>query len=209
MKKQKKKLNNKNQSIILNKTKEIVKADGWSRNIIDKLIKDGVNKSELIIIFKNDYKKLLGYFLEEINQLLELKVKKINIINFPVNIRIKKILLSRIQILNEDKIFYKKTFDHLLLPQNIKILKKSLYKSVDTMWYLAGDTSTDFNFYTKRIILGGVYTNAIFTFFNNDIEQAEVSIDKNLKKISKLPKLKERFSFIKDNLPIFLKGFIN
>tara|TARA_Y100000591_G_scaffold228001_1_gene199018 strand:- start:617 stop:1246 length:630 start_codon:yes stop_codon:yes gene_type:complete len=209
MKKQKKKLNNKNQSIILNKTKEIVKADGWSRNIIDKLIKDGVNKSELIIIFKNDYKKLLGYFLEEINQLLELKVKKINIINFPVNIRIKKILLSRIQILNEDKIFYKKTFDHLLLPQNIKILKKSLYKSVDTMWYLAGDTSTDFNFYTKRIILGGVYTNAIFTFFNNDIEQAEVNIDKNLKKISKLPKLKERFSFIKDNLPIFLKGFIN
>ncbi len=209
MKKQKKKLNNKNQSIILNKTKEIVKADGWSRNIIDKLIKDGVNKSELIIIFKNDYKKLLGYFLEEINQLLELKVKKINIINFPVNIRIKKILLARIQILNEDKIFYKKTFDHLLLPQNIKILKKSLYKSVDTMWYLAGDTSTDFNFYTKRIILGGVYTNAIFTFFNNDIEQAEVNIDKNLKKISKLPKLKERFSFIKDNLPIFLKGFIN
>ena len=209
MKKQKKKLNNKNQSIILNKTKEIVKADGWSRNIIDKLIKDGVNKSELIIIFKNDYKKLLGYFLEEINQRLELKVKKINIINFPINIRIKKILLSRIQILNEDKIFYKKTFDHLLLPQNIKILKKSLYKSVDTMWYLAGDTSTDFNFYTKRIILGGVYTNAIFTFFNNDIEQAEVNIDKNLKKISKLPKLKERFSFIKDNLPIFLKGFIN
>ena len=209
MKKQKKKLNNKNQSIILNKTKEIVKADGWSRNIIDKLIKDGVNKSELIIIFKNDYKKLLGYFLEEINQLLELKVKKINIINFPVNIRIKKILLTRIQILNDDKIFYKKTFDHLLLPQNIKILKKSLYKSVDTMWYLAGDTSTDFNFYTKRIILGGVYTNAIFTFFNNDIEQAEVNIDKNLKKISKLPKLKERFSFIKDNLPIFLKGFIN
>ena len=209
MKKQKKKLNNKNQSIILNKTKEIVKADGWSINIIDKLIKDGVKKSELIIIFKNDYKKLLGYFLEEINQLLELKVKKINIINFPINIRIKKILLSRIQILNEDKIFYKKTFDHLLLPQNIKILKKSLYKSVDTMWYLAGDTSTDFNFYTKRIILGGVYTNAIFTFFNNDIEQAEVNIDKNLKKISKLPKLKERFSFIKDNLPIFLKGFIN
>ena len=209
MKKQKKKLNNKNQSIILNKTKEIVKADGWSRNIIDKLIKDGVNKSELIIIFKNDYKKLLGYFLEEINQLLELKVKKINIINFPVNTRIKKILLARIQILNEDKIFYKKTFDHLLLPQNIKILKKSLYKSVDTMWYLAGDTSTDFNFYTKRIILGGVYTNAIFTFFNNDIEQAEVNIDKNLKKISRLPKLKERFSFIKDNLPIFLKGFIN
>ena len=209
MKKQQKKLNSKKELIILNKAKAIVKTDGWSKNIIDKLIQNGVDKSELIMIFKNDYKKLLNYSLEEINQLLELRIKKINIINFPINIRVKKILLARIQILNENKIFYKKTFDHLLLPQNIKILKKSLYKSVDTIWYLAGDTSTDFNFYTKRIILCGVYANAILTFFNKDIEKAEANIEKNLKKISKLPKLKERFSFIKDNLPVFLKGIIN
>ena len=35
---------------------------------------------------------------------------------------------------------------------------KLLYRTVDAMWYAAGDTSTDFNFYTKRATLAGVYS---------------------------------------------------
>ena len=117
--------------------------------------------------------------------------------------------MTRIEILNKDKKFYNKTFNHLLLPQNTKILKKNLYKSVDTMWYLAGDNSTDFNFYTKRLILSGIYVSTLLIFFNKNIEEAENNIDKSLKRIAKLPKLKERLSFIKENLPIFLKSIIN
>ena len=88
-------------------------------------------------------------------------------------------------------------------------MKKNLYKSVDIMWYLAGDNSTDFNFYTKRLTLAGIYTSALYVLFNKKFEQVETSIDKNLKKISKIPILKERLSFIKDSLPIFLRGFFN
>ena len=117
--------------------------------------------------------------------------------------------MSRIKILNEDKMFYKKTFYHLILPQNIKIMKKNLYKTVDSMWYLAGDNSTDFNFYTKRLTLAVIYVNALIVFFNNDYNKAESNIDKNLKIISRIPKFKNRFSFIRENLPIFIKGFFN
>ena len=88
-------------------------------------------------------------------------------------------------------------------------MKKNLYNSVDNMWYLAGDNSTDFSFYTKRLTLALIYINALFIFFNKDIEQATINIDKNLKMISNIPKFKERFSFIKDSLPIFLKGIFN
>ena len=76
------------------------------------------------------------------------------------------------------------------------------------MWYLAGDNSTDFNFYTKRLILSGVYTNALFVFFLKEIKHVEENIDKNLKRISKIPRIKERISFIKDNVPKFLKSFL-
>ena len=34
---------------------------------------------------------------------------------------------------------------------------KSLYRTVDAVWYGIGDTSTDWNFYSKRAILAGVY----------------------------------------------------
>ena len=202
------KTENKKKEDILKKAKKIVSIEGWSSKIFSKLQKQNIEKKDLFYFFQEGYKDLLEYALHNINEKLETKLKKINLINFPINKRIKKILLLRFDILNEDKEFYKKTFNHLLLPTNNKISKKSLYNSVNTMWYLAGDNSTDFNFYTKRLILSGVYTNALFVFFSKEMRFVEENIDKNLKRISKIPKIKERISFIKDNAPKFLKSFL-
>ncbi len=202
------KTENKKKEDILKKTKKIVSIEGWSSEIFSKLQKQNIEKNDLFYFFPDGYKDLLEYALQNINEKLEYKLKKINLINFPTHKRIKKILLLRFDILNEDKEFYKKTFNHLLLPTNNKISKKCLYNSVSTMWYLAGDNSTDFNFYTKRLILSGVYTNALFVFFSKEMKHVEENIDKNLKRISKIPRIKERISFIKDNVPKFLKSFL-
>ena len=201
--------NNKIKSIILQKLKKIVSDEGWSEKVLKQLLQNGVEKSDLVTFFQYDYKELLKFSLEELNKSLEKEINKINIINYSLNKRIKKILMLRINILNNDKKFYKKTFYHLLIPSNNKIMKSSLYKSVDTMWYLAGDNSTDFNFYTKRLILAVLYVNALFVLFNKNFDEVETNIDRNLKKISKIPKIKDRISFIKDNLPIFFKSFLN
>ena len=208
----KKKYNNsdyKKKIKILELTKKIVSIDGWSENVLEKLVNKNIDSSELAYYYPNGYKDILKFSLDEINYSLEKIISKTNIINLPLNKRIKKILMTRLEILNKDKKFFNKTFNHLILPQNTKILTKSLYKSVDTMWYLAGDNSTDFNFYTKRLILSGIYVSTLLIFFNKNIEEAEKNIDRSLKRISKLPKLKERFSFIKENFPIFLKSIFN
>ena len=201
--------NNKIKSIILQKLKKIVSVEGWSEKVLKQLLQNGVEKSDLVTFFQYDYKELLKYSLEELNNSLEKEINKINIINYSLNKRIKKILMLRFNILNNDKEFYKKTFYHLLIPSNNKIMKSSLYKSVDTMWYLAGDNSTDFNFYTKRLILAVIYVNALFVLFNKNFDEVESNIDRNLKKISKIPKIKDRISFIKDNIPVFFKSFLN
>ena len=201
--------NNKIKSIILQKLKKIVSDEGWSEKVLKQLLQNGVEKSDLVTFFQYDYKELLKFSLEELNKSLEKEINKINIINYSLNKRIKKILMLRFNILNNDKEFYKKTFYHLLIPSNNKIMKSSLYKSVDTMWYLAGDNSTDFNFYTKRLILAVIYVNALFVLFNKNFDEVESNIDRNLKKISKIPKIKDRISFIKDNIPIFFKSFLN
>lgn len=201
--------NNKIKSIILQKLKKIVSDEGWSEKVLKQLLQNGVEKSDLVTFFQYDYKELLKYSLEELNKSLEKEINKINIINYSLNKRIKKILIFRFNILNNDKEFYKKTFYHLLIPSNNKIMKSSLYKSVDTMWYLAGDNSTDFNFYTKRLILAVIYVNALFVLFNKNFDEVESNIDRNLKKISKIPKIKDRISFIKDNIPVFFKSFLN
>ena len=194
---------------ILDNAKKFVRKNGWSKNLFNSLINKDVSNSDLIYLYPNGYKDLLSFALNQVNLTLENKLIKTNIINFPISKRIKNILMTRMQILNDDIIFYKKTFNHLLLPQNSKIMKKNLYTTIDNIWYLAGDNSTDFSFYTKRITLATIYVNALFVLYNKNLQETEENIDKNLKIISKIPKLKDRFSFLKDNLPVLLRGFLN
>ena len=81
-----------------------------------------------------------------------------------------------------------------------------LYKSVDQIWFMAGDTSVDFNFYTKRLILAGIYSRVIFFFFNNNNQKLlEDLLDLNLKRVSKIPELKTKLNFLKDYFPQALK----
>lgn len=45
-----------------------------------------------------------------------------------------------------------------------------LYRTVDAIWYAAGDTATDFNFYTKRMLLAGVYSATLLTWLDDNSE---------------------------------------
>jgi ubiquinone biosynthesis protein COQ9 len=56
---------------------------------------------------------------------------------------------------------------HLTLPQNMPLATKVLYRTVDALWYAAGDTATDFNFYTKRALLAGVYAATVLYWLND------------------------------------------
>lgn len=50
----------------------------------------------------------------------------------------------------------------------------SLYDTVDTIWRAAGDTATDWNFYSKRLLLGKVYMSTLNVWLADDSpDQAE------------------------------------
>ena len=158
--------------------------------------KDGLTSNT----FKNNSKKYV------LNIDLENYCKKLDLIRLPVHKRIRKILLSKIYIMDKEKKFYKKIFLSLLIPKRKFSLPIKLYKSVDQIWFIAGDTSVDFNFYTKRLILAGIYSRVIFFFFNNNNQTLlEDLLDSSLKRVSKIPELKTKFNIFKDYLPKAIK----
>ena len=69
------------------------------------------------------------------------------------------------------------------------------------MWYAAGDTSADFNYYTKRGLLTPVYTTTLLYWLNDDSEGFENTwgfLDRRIADVLKIPmykaKLKEAIS---------------
>lgn len=83
----------------------------------------------------------------------------------------------------------------LALPFNAPLGLKLLYRTVDAMWYAAGDVSTDFNFYTKRATLAGVYSSTLLYWLNDRSAGSEATwgfLDRRLEDVMKFEKFKSR-----------------
>lgn len=81
----------------------------------------------------------------------------------------------------------------LALPSNAALGLKLLYRTVDAIWYGAGDTSTDFNFYTKRATLAGVYSSTLLFWLNDRSEGSEATwsfLDRRIDDVMRFEKWK-------------------
>ena len=192
---------------LVNLSKNIVKEYGWNDSLFENIsFHNRISYDELIILFPDGYKEMLKLSLDYLNYELKNICSQYDFIRIHVHKRIKKIIITKINLMNKHKDFYKRTFYFLLIPMNYKLLTAYLYKTVNLMWYIAGDNSTDFNFYTKRMILSGVYSSVILHFISNDnLLETEKKLDGNLLKVSKIPVIKEKIQLYKKSLPSFLR----
>jgi ubiquinone biosynthesis protein COQ9 len=79
------------------------------------------------------------------------------------------------------------------LPPHAATGVKLLYRTVDRMWRAVGDTSTDFNFYTKRAILSGVYSATLmrwFTDHSKDEAETHAFLDARIENVMQFEKFK-------------------
>jgi ubiquinone biosynthesis protein COQ9 len=83
----------------------------------------------------------------------------------------------------------------LSLPQNVPLGAKLMFATVDAMWRAAGDQSSDFNYYTKRGLLAGVYSATLVYWLNDSSEghaQTWAFLDARIEDIMKIQKMRGR-----------------
>ena len=193
----------KKRQVVLRFAKEFVSEKGLTKNCLENISKKyGLNTDETDLLFPQGNIDLIKFALEQLNNDLEVYCRQIDLIRLPIHKRIRKVLLSKISLMNKDKPFYRSIFLNLLIPKKNFSLSSQLYNSVDQLWFIAGDSSTDFNFYTKRLILSGIYSRVMLFFFNNNNqEELENILDESLKRVSKIPEIKSKLKIFKDFLP--------
>ncbi|RGP41291.1 Ubiquinone biosynthesis protein COQ9, mitochondrial [Altererythrobacter insulae] len=81
-------------------------------------------------------------------------------------------------------------------PQNAPRSIKIGWRSADIMWRLAGDTATDYNHYTKRAILAGIYSATLAVFVDDDSENKRASrefLERRIDGVMKFEQVKAKF----------------
>lgn len=70
---------------------------------------------------------------------------------------------------------------------------RCLYDTVDAIWHACGDTATDFNFYTKRLTLAGVYGSTLICWLDDkSLHHAETwgFLNRRIEDVMKIEKIK-------------------
>ena len=130
------------------------------------------------------------------------KIKEVTSTNKKINI----LLNAKLQhdLKNKDKI-------KSVMRDNIKKCNKDffyIYNVSSDIWHLAGDKSTDYNFYTKRLILSGILFKLYFKILTlKEYKEEELSkdIDSEILKVGKFNKIKTEFLSLFENSSIFSK----
>ena len=141
--------------------------DGFTDRTVTRAGTDaGVGCEMMLHLFPQGLASLVEFYSGQNDAEMERLLAKENLAEMKVRDRIAATVLTRLEILKPHKEAARRAAAFLLLPMNAPLGAKLLYRTVDTMWRAAGDTSTDFNFYTKRAILAGVYSSTMMRWFN-------------------------------------------
>ncbi len=103
--------------------------------------------------------------------------------------QVKRALELRFEVVAPWREAVRRALSVLALPPHALLGTRLVYETVDGIWYAAGDTATDFSFYTKRATLAGVYSAALLYWLEDRSEDSAVTrgfIDRRLADVARL-----------------------
>ena len=183
--------------------------DGWTWEAMEQgAIDIGFEKKlpsyERSRIFKDLFKNGSIDFIDIFSEMIDLEVKENYDLIDPkperVPEKVKKIIMTRLNLCQKYKEAVRSSISLTAIPINAKISLNILYRTCNSIWRIAGDKSTDFSFYTRRISLAAVYTSTLLFWLNDDSNknvETEFFLDRRLKDISNISNLKKPFSDLK------------
>ena len=111
--------------------------------------------------------------------------------------RIRLALHTRLEHAEADREAVRRALTVMTLPQNAALGLRTLWRTADAMWRAAGDTATDFNHYSKRIILGSVYSASLLYWLDDDSEgraDTWAFIDRRIDSVMRFEKSKAKLT---------------
>jgi ubiquinone biosynthesis protein COQ9 len=118
--------------------------------------------------------------------------------------RIRALIMFRFETVLPNREALRRALAILAQPQNLPLAGRLGWRAADRIWRIAGDTATDFNHYSKRIILIGVYGSASLVFLDDsseDMAETRAFLDRRIDEVMKFEKAKAQWRGSRQRLP--------
>lgn len=170
--------------------------DGWTRAAIDSAARaEAITRDEAALAFPGGVIDMIAWHSLRADRLLVEEMERRGVASMKVRERVTLGVRIRLEQNVQHREAIRRALALLAMPFNGLLASKLLYRTVDAIWYAAGDTATDFNFYTKRALLAGVYSSTLLFWLNDRSEGFSATwafLDRRIEDVMRIEKLKSR-----------------
>jgi ubiquinone biosynthesis protein COQ9 len=145
--------------------------DGWSDKAVALAAEmRGVDAAVARLAFKGGAMAMIDAWFASIDRAMAAALPPHVLGAMKVRQRITALVEARLTVLAPNRESLRRALAILAMPQNLVTAARLGWRSADVMWRMAGDTATDYNHYTKRALLAGIYAATVQVFLDDESE---------------------------------------
>ncbi len=188
--------------------------DGWTLGTLEKSAKAiGLTDFDVKRAFPNGVIDAVNYFTRRADeQMVAALERDYDLPSMKIRERIATAVMVRLRAQAANREAVRRAAAVYAMPWHASDALNSLYATVDAIWRAAGDTSTDYNFYTKRLLLSKVYTTTVTVWLDDttpDLSETEAFLRRRIENVMQIEKAKAKarttFGKLEDWLPKFMR----
>lgn len=184
--------------------------DGWTAKALSAAAADcGYDSGLLQRAFPGGAPEALEAWVAETDRAMLAVLAGRDLETMKVRDRVRTAIVIRFELVAAHREAIRRALALEALPQHAPRALAQLYRTVDAIWYAAGDTATDFNFYSKRLLLAGVYGTTLLHWLDDKSEGFASTadfLDRRLADVMRIQQVKGRLSRLAEKLPNPLRG---
>ena len=171
--------------------------DGWSPAAVDSAAGQvGIDPAQARLAVPKDQGGKIDLYIRAVDRELEVWFTPERLHGLKIREKIRGLIWKRLEIMAPAREAVRRALSILAMPQNIPTALKTGWRTADVIWRIAGDTSTDFNHYTKRVTLAGVYASTLLVWLDDQTEEwteTAAFLDRRIDDVMQFEKLKAQW----------------
>lgn len=179
--------------------------DGWSRAAIRGAARRlGMPAGEALALFPGGAGDLVAAFSRWADRRMLDRLEALPLDGLRVPERVALAIGVRLEIIEPWREALRRALAVLVLPQHVPLALRLTYETIDAIWYAAGDSATDFSFYTKRLTLAAIYGAAMLFWLDDRSEgfvDTRAFIERRLSGVARLGRVRRDLDTLAGHLP--------
>lgn len=168
--------------------------DGWSDTaLVSAAELADVDPAVARLAFPGGAMDMIAAWVEQVDLRMAEAFDPAILAQMPIRERIRALVWFRLEAIAGLEEALRRALAIQAMPQNLARTAKLGWASADAMWRLAGDTATDYNYYTKRAILTSIYAATLAVFLSDESDgkaDTRAFLDRRIEEVMKFEKAK-------------------